>query len=359
MVDPSHGVIAMTTRRDTFRPGQWLWRGWKTFWFARLDPLPLAVFRIAVGSLMFWAFVCLYPDWSRYFGSSGVQSLNDPTLPAPFIDWWSIFYWTETFLPVRAIWWLALMAAVGFTIGWQTRACAILLFIIESSMIHSNRWAINGEDLIFRMLMLYACFATLHHRLSVDRWLETRRGGSPAIAPAAWPVAWPVRLMQINIALVYAISLPNKLVDDVAWRDGNAIYLSIVSNMWSRFPWPALFYDGLLSKFFTYGTIVVEGLFPILVWFRRTRLYITFALASLHLGIAIMLQNVAFFSLAMVCSFTVFLPADFLRRVALFGQTTLAPRLAPGRRAAAAITAENSRAPTPASGAVPIAPDKP
>ena len=307
-----------------------LWSWWKNFWFARFDPLPLAVFRIAIGGLMLWGYLCLYTDWGRYFGVDGVQSLNDPALPAPLVDWWSIFYWTENFLPVRAIWWLAVVAAVGFTIGWQTRACTILLFIMESSMIHTNRWAINGEDLIFRMLMFYGCFATLDRALSVDRWLKVRRGAPREIVPEEWPVSWPARLMQINIVLVYAISLPNKLVDDVAWQNGNAIYLSMVSNMWSRFPWPELFYDGTLSKFFTYSTIVVEGLFPILVWFRRTRLYIIAALASLHIGIAIMLQNVAFFSISMVCSFCVFLPGDFLRWVAEIARTKIAPRLGIG-----------------------------
>jgi len=39
------------------------------------------------------------------------------------------------------------------------------------------------------------------------------------------------------------------------------------------------------------------------------------ALASLHIGIAFMLQNVAFFSLSMVCCFAVFLPAPLIQRV--------------------------------------------
>lgn len=317
----------MSQKSLTGTLGTW----WRTFWFARFDPLPLAVFRIALGALILWGFICLYADWGRYFAVSGVQSLDDPSLPPPLVDWWSIFYWTESFLPVRAIWWLAVIAAAGFMVGWQTRVCTILLFVIESSMIHENRWAINGEDLIFRMLMFYGCFATLNQTLSVDHWLKTRRRDDASqISREAWPVAWPVRLMQINIVLVYAISLPNKLVDDIAWRNGNAIYLSMVSNMWSRFPWPELFYDGTLSKFFTYSTVLVEGLFPILVWFRKTRLYITAALASLHIGIAIMLQNVAFFSIAMVCSFCLFLPGDFIRRMAEFCRTMFArsPRVA-------------------------------
>jgi len=63
----------------------------------------------------------------------------------------------------------------------------------------------------------------------------------------------------------------------------------------------------------TYGSILVEGLFPILVWFPKTKLYSIAAITSFHLGIALCLQNVTFFSLAMVCSFWVFVPSSSIR----------------------------------------------
>jgi hypothetical protein len=119
--------------------------------------------------------------------------------------------------------------------------------------------------------------------------------------------------MQCNICLIYLISLPFKLVDDAAWLDGTAIYLAMTNDIWSRFPWPQLFYGGILSPLFTYGTIVVEGLFPILVWIRSTRWVALTAITSLHLGIAVCLQNVTFFTLSMVCSFWVFVPGEAVR----------------------------------------------
>ena len=122
-------------------------------------------------------------------------------------------------------------------------------------------------------------------------------------------------MMQVNIALIYAISVPYKLVDDVAWVDGTALYWATHSNLWTRWPSFPLFYSPFLIKVMTYGTILVEGSFPLLVWFRPTRLLIIIAMASMHIGIAIMLQNVTFFTLAMVCSFWVFVPAPMLRQV--------------------------------------------
>jgi hypothetical protein len=259
-------------------------------------------------------FLCLYNPWNRYFALDGVLSFTDKSLPILKDESWSIFYWTRNFLPVQAIWWLGFLAAVGFTLGTMTRLSTILLLIVQSSMIQRNRWVANGEDLVFRMLLLYACFATLDNAYSLKRWLDLRRRSPSEPLPEPLTVSgWPIRLMQINIALIYVISLPNKLTDDVAWLNGHAIYLSIVSNLWSRFPWPALFYNGLLSTLFTYGTVLTEGLFPILIWFPKTRRYALAGIASLHLGIALILKNVTFFSLAMDCGFLVFLTADDFR----------------------------------------------
>ena len=124
---------------------------------------------------------------------------------------------------------------------------------------------------------------------------------------------WSVRLLQINVALVYAISLPYKLADDAAWTDGTAIYWAVTSNLWGRWPWPELFYGGLVSTVLTYGTITVEAAFPLLVWFRKTRMSVIVALAGLQVGIVLFLQNVTFFSLSMVCALLLFVPPSLAR----------------------------------------------
>jgi hypothetical protein len=82
--------------------------------------------------------------------------------------------------------------------------------------------------------------------------------------------------------------------------------------MWSRCPFPSLFYDWL-SHVLTYATVLIEGAFPILFWFRKTKLPAIAAIVGLHVGIAVMLKNVTFFSLAMACSLSIFLPPEITR----------------------------------------------
>jgi hypothetical protein len=302
-----------------------LGRGWERLWFKPYDPLPAALYRICMGTLLTAMYLALAPSFSRYFGRNGVLSLEDPTLSQGPEDWWSLFYLFSG-VPLWVFWLLGLVAAIGFTVGWKTRLWTIVLFALEMSMSHRNRFAINGEDLVARMTLFYGCFAPLGATLSIDEWWKRRKAARAAAADvpdvAAAPRIWPVRLMQINVALIYAISLPHKLDDDVAWRNGDAIFLSVTSSLWGRFPWPSLFY-GTLGDVMTYFTVAAEGLFPIVVWFARTRPYAVLALASLHLGIAFMLKNVAFFSLGMVCCFWLYLPAETIRGAWRRGQPLL------------------------------------
>ncbi|HWZ95057.1 MAG TPA: HTTM domain-containing protein [Opitutaceae bacterium] len=278
---------------------------WKRFFFSPFDPLPLSMFRISLGVLITMAYFCLAPNWNAYYSDNGVGG--------PYIDSWSIFYFTKGVIPLDLFWWIAVAASLGFTLGYKTRVCTIVLYILEVSMIHSNRMIVNGEDFTCRMLLFYSCFTDLGRALSLDAWLKAKKKIPVSNDPSAWPVAWPIRLMQINFALIYVISLPNKIVDDHAWLTGDAIYLSIVSNMWSRWPWPGIFYGGMLSKIMTYMTVLAEGTFPVLVWFNKTKMYSIALLASLHIGIAIMLQNVTFFTLSMVASLCMFIPGKMLR----------------------------------------------
>ena len=285
-------------------------RAWNRCWFSRFDPVSIGVFRIFLGLLITVFYIALFPNWERFYALDGIRSLNDATL-GQRDDWWSVFYWTEDWLPIRVYWWVGLFSAILFTLGWRTRLFTVLLYVLQCSLLHRSPPAMNGEDVVFRMLLFYGIFAPLGYRLSVDSILKHRKGGEQK-AEAELPTIWAIRAMQINFALIYLISLPNKLVDDVAWWNGNAIYLSVVSNMWSRWPWPEMFYrfDGFLSICFSYGTILVEGAFPLLVWFKKPRLFLICALAGMHIGIAVMLNGVAFFSLSMVCGFWLFVPSD-------------------------------------------------
>ena len=283
-------------------------RYWNKFFFAEFDPAPLALFRIIFGIFLTVMFLALAPNWVKYYGPGGVRPE-----PAGY-NGWSLFVWTQQWIPIAVYWYLGLLASIALAIGWKTRWSVVCLFIIQSSMNHADPMTINGEDLVIRLLLFCAIFAPLGQRFSIDRWLLLKKHPHSVQVFAIWPL----RLMQVNIALIYAFSLPLKLAADTSWWNGEAIYWVMMTSTWNRWPIHHLFYNEILSNLITYSTVFIEGSFPILIWFKKTRIPILAAISGFHLGLAILLQHVSFFSISMICAFILFIPAKHINSMIQF-----------------------------------------
>jgi hypothetical protein len=267
------------------------------FLFAPFDPHALALFRVSLGALYLAFLIVSSPNWERFYAPDGMNGLHYHERT------WSLFHLTADWLPVRAYWVLGVVAAIALTLGAATRLATVVLYALEVSLVNVAPQCTNGEDMVFRMALFWAAFMPLGACASVDARL---RGAPTTVTP------WATRGLQLNVALIYLISQPNKLLDDPAWKDGSAIYLTMASNAWTRWPWPSLFY-GALSQLATWGSLAVELFFPLFVWFPRTRPWALGAIVALHVGIALTLANVTFFNLAMLATFWVFVPGETTR----------------------------------------------
>ena len=111
-----------------------------------------------MGLLILGCFLCLRASWWTYYNDLGIPFFGTPGTVVESEDVWSIFYWTRGFISVEFFWWFGVLAAVCFTLGWQTRVWTPSLYILLSSMIHRNRMVVNGEDLVLRMMLFYSIF---------------------------------------------------------------------------------------------------------------------------------------------------------------------------------------------------------
>lgn len=284
-------------------------QSWNSFWFTRLDARPLALFRISIGSLFTIWFLFVLPNWRRFFAADGIISLVSADFPNPNVNGpLGLFRWTEGWLPIEIFWPIAFALCVAFTLGFYTRLSTFGLLLMLNAMLHRNPYIVNGEEMVLRMCLLYCLFMDLGAVWSVDAY---RRGqqGQPTRSTV---FAWPLRMLQINICLIYAISLPYKFYDDAGWVTGDAFHWTIASEMWGLggMWWVTLWGGGIVRKLITFSTVIIEGLFPALVWFKPCRRYLLAAIASLHIGIGLLVPNVTFFTLSMVCAFTAFLTAE-------------------------------------------------
>lgn len=298
---------------------------WNRFWFSRADVLPQAASRIALGVILLFFMLGTWPNWQRFYGADGIISLGSHSDIAsrPSDNVWCVMAWTEGILPIEFWWWTGFVLTILFTVGYQTRWATIGLFIFQTSLIHRNSYVVNGEELVVRMLLFYGCFAPWGERLSMDSWLRARRLSTTVLAneEPILPLVWTWQLMQINFIAIYAISLPYKFAQDLDWLYGDAIHWTVASDMWwtrGSLSWITLEFNGLFRKLITWGTVLNEGLFPVLVCFQRTRVPSVLAIIAMHVGIALAIPGVTLFTLSMVAGALMFLPGNFYSRLYAF-----------------------------------------
>jgi hypothetical protein len=281
---------------------------WKRFWFKPDTGHTLGLFRIALGLLVVIIVALDGPQWERFYGVNATLPLSDAIMANKG--------YTHSILSILAspsyIWacyLTLLLSAICLTLGLLTRAASVIVYLVWISMFHRNPFWINGEDAVINMLLFFAMFAPLGFRYSIDSVLSREPRGIHVVRSA-----WSLRLIQLSVVMIYIFSLPAKYMDDIAWRDGSAIYYVSLSTRWFRFPEINIFHSLYLSVIATYATLAVELTFPLLVWFKRTRTFALISITVLHLGVAALLSStVTFFNLAMLVSFITFVPSASTR----------------------------------------------
>ncbi len=124
---------------------------------------------------------------------------------------------------------------------------------------------------------------------------------------------WPLRLIRCQVSLIYLSSALWKLLYPI-WRDGSAVYWALNLNAFHRFPWQLPVAAEPLVVLLTWGTLLFELFFPLLVWFRVTRTPTLLAGLGLHLGLWLTLE-IGPFSLVMMASYIAFLDPSRVARI--------------------------------------------
>lgn len=292
------------------------------FWFAKESTLSLGVFRIVFGLFILNILLLSYFHWNEYYGVNGIISLDR------FVNarggWFlasfkSIFALSNNPQFIWVIYGLALVITFCFIVGLGTRIATLLLYFIWFSICNRNSAIIDGKDVVIQMLLFYSCFAPLGNHLSVDnifraKLLRKRRNIIPYIPPKQ--SVWSLRLLQFSIALIYPFSAVDKLYSDVAWREGSIMYYISLYEAWFRFTGVELFHNYFLSIITTYSALMLEFLFPILVWFKRTKYWILGIMVLFHISIAIVMNEfVLQFSLVMLISYTLFIEPETIKKL--------------------------------------------
>jgi hypothetical protein len=299
--------------------GQAVVDGWRTFWFSREPAYTLGLVRIAFGALVLY--------WALEFGRDlydlfGVNGMVPPSPSPPPL--WSVFdiYPGDGALLVG--WIVLIVAAIALTVGWHSRIAAILVFILVLSFQRRDPWIFNSGESLMRIEALFLALAPCGGALSLD---QSRRTGS--FWSAQEREIWPIRLMQIQVSIIYLCTVVAKLRGDT-WQNGTAVSYSLRIQDLQLLSPPSWLTDNVfIVNAMTWGTLLIEVAIGILVWNRRCRLWVLLAGVALHLGIMLFIV-IGPFSLAMFVLYLAFIPADRAKAIAVGAEkrwTALVARL--------------------------------
>lgn len=278
---------------------------WTSFWFTPEPAHTLGLVRIAFGVVVAAWTLALLPDLYQLFGAQGVVPQH------PRFDYeWSVFaIWPgDTALLVG--WVLLLVSSLALAVGWHSRLAAVLVFVLVQSFVRRDPFVFNAGDAIVVLVALVLALSSCGAALSLD---QRRRTGAFWSAQDRAP--WPVRLLQVQLSLIYLVSVQAKLSGE-SWLEGSAVsYAWRTDGRWAFLPAPEwLAANALIVNALTWGTLIVELAIAVLVWNRRLRLPVLGAGVIMHLAMMINL-NIGFFSLAMFVLYLAFIPWETVQRM--------------------------------------------
>jgi predicted DCC family thiol-disulfide oxidoreductase YuxK len=309
-------------------------KGWNDFFFAAADPTSLGVIRIAVGLLAFWSLFVLGIDLHDYFGSTGwAESSAIRAFERP-MSWSFWFLVPDGWL--RMVWFVCLSILLLFAAGFYSRLTAALAWAIVVSTVNRLPIALFGFDQVLSALLLYlAATGASGQALSLDRfvsrWKEARADAAvsrsarrkesplPPLGPGGSGVPLPtvsanlaLRLIQIHLVLIYAMAGFAKL-QGPSWWTGTALWKTMTTGEFVELDFTGLAAWPVLINVLTHSSLLIELLYPVLIWVKPLRPLMLAGALLLHAGIAVTNPGLGEFALIMLAANLAFVSGPWLR----------------------------------------------
>jgi len=273
-----------------------------------VDPRPLALFRAWFGVLCLVNLWLLWPDMPMWLGNDGVLP---PAVHRDMVAGTRLTVYLITGYSDAAIWiirGLGLAGGIGLALGILPRCAAVCTWLAFGSYAWRNLDILHSGDNLFRIGSFFLIFAPAGGPSvfrAVVRRLQARRGVTPPAAdePAA---AWPQRILQLQLCVLYVVTGIWK-ASGASWRDGTAVGTVLQLGEFQRFPLPDFLLTPFMSQVLTYGTLLFELGFPVLVWIPSLRLPVLLCGLAFHLGLDYAV-NVQLFQWVITAYYLLFLP---------------------------------------------------
>ncbi|HEY2415030.1 MAG TPA: hypothetical protein VGI40_22490 [Pirellulaceae bacterium] len=312
----------MSTDSDFHDATEDFGRRWNRFWFTPAEALPCSVLRIAVGLLAVAHFLAMGPRLGVWFANDGALTsaavkriLELPggggaTFHPSYLNYFSAG--TGLYVVHAA----AVIVSLAFAFGFLTRASGVLTLVALLAYVHRVPEVAGDVEPVLSFMIAYLVIAPSGALLSVDQRLfgsSKKSSIGLLLAGSAEPslaANISLRLIQVHVAMFYAMMGLSKLYGD-AWWQGGAVWM-VLAQTESRVIDATVFrrmgqIGEYLLNFAAHLIVYFELAFGILIWTRIGRPVllalslivwpiIILATGQLLFGLAMLAANLAFVS---------------------------------------------------------------
>jgi predicted DCC family thiol-disulfide oxidoreductase YuxK len=278
-----------------------------------LDYRSLAAFRVGISILILCDLGIRSADMTAHYTDAGavprflgMSFLGDPWL-------YSFHFMSGDFWFQSALFALAAIFALMLLVGYRTRLATFLSWIFIVSLQNRNFVVLNGGDVLFRVLLFWACLLPLGAVFSVDRALSDSKNEIPESHFSAATVG-----LIGQIIFVYFFSGLIKS-EDSSWTGGTALYYAFSAGIYATALGGCVAqFRGFLETLTPFVLCVeISGAFLVLVpwknyFFRMLAILIFWGFHVSNL----FLVEVGFFSPVGIVAWLVFIPSWLWRRLA-------------------------------------------
>lgn len=265
---------------------------WNRFFFEPIPATQLAVFRILFGGLLTLNSLLMFRTWRTFLAPGGIFP---PPSNGETSSRLNLFRWLpDTAAVVACVLVLHGLACVALTIGCCTRLSALVAFVTLVSIHHRNPTILHSGDGVLRIMTFLLIFSPSGSTLSVDSIISSAGEGVPLVSP------WSLRLMQIQVAMIYLRSVYWKLRGPL-WRNGTATFFATQVESYRRFQLPNFVRKPAMYAIATWMTLIVESALGTLIWVGDIKHAVILTGILLHLSIEAFLNVQLFGWTMMVC----------------------------------------------------------
>ena len=268
-------------------------------------PEPLALFRIAISFFALIQIAVLLPDWMWFYGPNGMipWDLSEPlaaTHMPVLSDVQSLLSWTHISANgvVYLVTGLYILSLTGLLVGFKTHLMGFVALLMQTLLNTTSHLTAYGVETFLHISLFYCTILPVGIKWSVDAINKTSK-------IPGYLITLSIRLVQLHLCIMY-LSCGIEKAGGMQWWTGEAIWIAMQQDQFHNvnIDWMAQY--PVIPQLLCWSTILIEGLYPAGMLWKKSRKFWFISIISMHAFIAVFLGLHLFGSLMILMNASIF-----------------------------------------------------